>query len=220
MAWVDPLVAVTLVDPSSHGPRSETAELHDATAFARRMATFEGVDETLAVGTDERIDLVASGNGADDALDRMASGHDAVRTDGREAIDRLADAARRDAAGLADAMRVARQDGRLDGPLDRAAFHVLRTVEDGFRRGRTTERIRNHCEAIRRRQLEEALDVLTDQGELTDAQRRTIRGLSAALSDSVVRSSAARDWGTEDRTAAVLGILGLTDREERIPEEP
>lgn len=81
---------------------------------------------------------------------------------------------------------------------------------------RARERLRRRGEAVRRRELDEALCTLDARGELTDDQRRAVRALAEGIVDGVLgppRAALEGDAPVDERRAART-VTRLFDVEE------
>jgi len=214
MSWTERVVAITGLPE----------EIHPPSGGVTGTVAESGVEEWLALAVDGETTVWASGDGAEEGLielgrsrgGRKIEPNDLTVVRGRDAIGYLVETVRRDRDGVVAAVRRARREGRLDGPLDRAAFHAVRagTESEGenvdgvdVADDATVERIRRHCEAIRRRECERAIRTAASAGDLTRAQRRAIRGLSAGLTDDLVRTVAGRVASTGDDAASTVADL-------------
>ena len=211
MSWTERVVAITGL-PEAVDPASDEVT---------GIVTETGVEEWLALAVDGETAVWASGEGAEGALveawrsrgAREDESDDPPLVRGRDAIGSLVETVRRDRDGVVAEVRRARREGRLDGPLDRAAFHAVligsggRNAESVETAAATTERIRQRCEAIRREECERAIRTVAAAGDLTATQRRAIRGLSAGLTDDLVRRVAGEVASSGDDAASTVADL-------------
>jgi glutamyl-tRNA reductase len=204
---------------------AEAIPLDDAAAVLDRT--------TLVVTATNASDYVLSeadfaDSGVDLCID-LAQPRD-VTPSAREAVD-LRDIDDLEAVTNAARDRRASEVGVVEQLIDDEFDRLL----DQFKRGRADEAVSAMYEAAERtkqRELDEAIEKLEAQGDLTDEQRETVGALADALVGQLLaaptkslREAAAEDDWTTIHTAMQLfdpefdGIDAVGDRPERMPDE-